>query len=160
MKKWIYPGENERCSRFVFELAVHPELAQHAEPELGVLRRDGKIGAEQLHERTADAIVAALVAGASYGSTGPEIRDIQIHRTDKEGEERTQAEATISCSPAQRIAAVSDSHGTEYHQHGELFETATFALRANARWVRFEIVGENGHKAWSNPFDLTRLERA
>ncbi len=50
--------------------------------------------------------------------------------------------------------------GTEYHQHGALFETATFALRANARWVRFEIVDDRGRKAWSNPFDLTALERA
>ena len=50
--------------------------------------------------------------------------------------------------------------GTEYHQHGTLFETATFALRANARWVRFEIVDDRGRKAWSNPFDLTALERA
>ena len=57
-------------------------------------------------------------------------------------------------------AAISDSTGTEYHQHGELFETATFPLRANSRWVRFEIVDQRGLKAWSNPFDLTGLARA
>ena len=50
-----------------------------------------------------------------------------------------------------------DAYGVEHHQHGELFEEATLALRNNARWTRFEIVGPEGHKAWSNPFDLTSL---
>ena len=61
------------------------------------------------------------------------------------------------CSPAQRIAAVHDAYGTEYHEHGAEFESATFLLRPTARWVRFEIVGPKGDKAWSNPFDLTRI---
>ena len=111
-------------------------------------------------ERTANAVVDALVRGSSYCSTGPEIRNIEVRRIDQQGDGRTLAEATVTCSPAQRIAAIADAHGTEYHEHGALFETATFALRANARWVRFEVVDASGQKAWSNPFDLTGLERA
>ena len=85
---------------------------------------------------------------------------MEVRRIDQQGDGRTLAEATVTCSSAQRIAAIADAHGTEYHEHGELFETATFALRANARWVRFEVVDARGQKAWSNPFDLTGLERA
>ena len=144
------------------ENRLYPALADDDSHAIEADRRDTYQGWTwvRVKERSADAIVEALVAGASYASTGPEIRDIQLRRTDEEGAERTQVEATISCSSAQRIAAVCDSYGTEYHQHSELFETATFALRPNARWVRFEIVGATGLKAWSNPFDLTRLERA
>jgi hypothetical protein len=63
----------------------------------------------------------------------------------------------VECSQVQRIAAVNDAYGTEYHEGGALFETATFALRPNARWVRFEVVGAQGNKAWSNPFDLASV---
>ena len=144
------------------ENRLYPALANDDSHALEADQRDTYQGWTwvRVKERTADAVVAALVAGASYGSTGPAIHDIQLRRTDREGDDRTQVEATVSSSPAQRIAAVSDSFGTEYHQHGALFETATFALRANARWVRFEIIDERGQKAWSNPFDLTALERA
>jgi len=144
------------------ENRLYPALADDDSHAIEADRRDTYQGWTwvRVKERSADAIVQALVGGASYASTGPEIRDIQLRRTDEEGPEHTQVEATVSCSSAQRIAAVCDSRGTEYHQHNELFETATFALRPNARWVRFEVVSATGLKAWSNPFDLTRLERA
>ena len=141
---------------------LYPALANDDSHALESARRDTYQGWTwvRVKERTGAAIVAALAAGASYASTGPEIRDIQIRCSDREGDEKTPCEATVACSPAQRIAAISDSTGTEYHQHGELFETATFPLRANSRWVRFEIVDQRGLKAWSNPFDLTGLARA
>lgn len=111
-------------------------------------------------ERSAEAIVQALADGAGYSSTGPEIHDIRLRRVDTEGEERRLVEATVSCSRAQRVAAVCDSFGTEYREPGNTFESATFNLRPNARWARFEIVAPDGSKAWSNPFDLTALKRA
>ena len=98
-------------------------------------------------ERSAEAIVAALEQGASYSSAGPEIHDIQIQ----------QFEATIKCSEASRIVAVCDSWGTECRGDGSTFNEAIFALRPNARHVRFEIIDPAGAKAWSNPFDLTAL---
>ena len=105
----------------------------------------------RVKERTAEAVVEALATGASYGSSGPEICDIKLKRVD--AEKRT-VEATVSCSEAQRIFAVCDSYGVEYHEDGELFETATFTLRPGAKYVRFEIVDPIGNKAWSNPYDL------
>ena len=39
-------------------------------------------------------------------------------------------------------------------ESGELFTEADFALRKGAKWVRLEISGPQGDKAWSNPVDL------
>jgi len=111
----------------------------------------------RVKERTVEAVLAALVSGTSYASTGPEIRDIQIRLSDESTQERRVAEATVDCSEARRIAAICDVYGAEYDRHGETFETATFPLMPNARWARFEIIGPDGSKAWSNPFDLTAL---
>ncbi len=47
-----------------------------------------------------------------------------------------------------------DAYGTEYREDGGLFTEATFGLRKGARWVRLEIIGPEGDKAWSNPIDL------
>lgn len=113
----------------------------------------------RVKERSPQAIVDALVRGASYSSAGPQIRNIQLKRVDEEGDEQRVVEATVECSEAQRIVAVADKHGTEYRGNGNTFDNATFSLRPNARWTRFEIVGPDGRKAWSNPFDLTKVER-
>ena len=102
-------------------------------------------------ERTPEAVLEALSSGASYGSTGPVIKDITLKATG-DG-----VEATVKCSEAQRIFGVCSSTGVEYQERGQTFEEATFPLRAGAKWVRFEIIGPDGTKAWSNPFDLTEL---
>ena len=101
----------------------------------------------------------ALEAGSSYGTTGPEIHDIKLRRVDEASDDRRVVEASIKCSEAQRIYAVCDSFGTEYKSGNGTFDSATFTIRPNARWARFEIIGPDGTKAWSNPFDLTTLDR-
>ena len=105
----------------------------------------------RVKERTSEAVLEALSSGATYGSTGPTIEHISL---SKSGDE---VEATVKCSEAQRIFAVSDKTGAEYQEKGEIFTEATFPVRPGAQWVRFEVVGPNGAKAWSNPFDLTEL---
>jgi hypothetical protein len=110
--------------------------------------------------KTPEAILTAMETGLCYSSNGPEIRNIQLRRVDKDGDKHRLVEASIECSEARRIYAVSDSYGAQYHEHGATFESATLAVRPNSRWVRFEVVGPQGEKAWSNPFDLTRLERS
>ena len=113
----------------------------------------------RVKDRSAESIVDALVAGASYGSTGPEIHDIQIRRVDTEEDKNLLFEATVKCSEALRICSVSNATGAEYWEHGDTFEEATFPLRRDSKSVRFEVIGPDGSKAWSNPFDLTGLER-
>ena len=106
----------------------------------------------RVKERSADAILEALVNGATYTTTGPEIHDIRI---TEDGEGSRKLQTAISCSEAIRITAVCDSRGTDYEEGGRSFESASFDLPPSSRWVRFEIVGPDGSKAWSNPFDLT-----
>jgi hypothetical protein len=136
------------------ENRLYPALANDDAHAVESAQRDTYQGWTwvRVKERTAAAICEALVQGASYSSTGPQIRDIQFVRNGA-----GVVEATVECSQVQRIAAVNDAYGTEYHEGGALFETATFALRPNARWVRFEVVGAQGNKAWSNPFDLASV---
>lgn len=113
----------------------------------------------RVKERTARAVLDALERGCSYASTGPEIHDIKLRRVDEPKDERRIVEATVRCSEAQRIFAVCDAYGTEYRAGNGTFESATFRVRPNARWARFEVVGPDGSKAWSNPFDLTTVGR-
>ncbi|MEM7030375.1 MAG: CehA/McbA family metallohydrolase [Chloroflexota bacterium] len=110
----------------------------------------------RVKDRSPQAIVAALEVGASYSSTGPDIHDIQIRAiTNEDGQK--QAEVTIHCSEAQTILAVGNVYGNQYRVGQDTFTQATFTLRPNLRWVRFEVIAPNGTKAWSNPFDLTAL---
>lgn len=141
------------------ENKLYPALATDDAHAAATARRDTYQGwtVVRVKERTVEAVLAALVTGASYSTEGPRIRDIQVRAAEGSTDERPVAEATVKCSPARRIAAVSDDWGTEYHLHGEVFEDATFLVRPNARWVRFEVLGTDGLKAWSNPFDLTSL---
>jgi hypothetical protein len=104
-----------------------------------------------------EAIVEALERGASYASTGPEIFNIQLRRLDDPRDGVRLVEASVHCSEAQRILGVCDAFGVSYQEPGRTFERATFTLRRNARWARFEIIGPDGSKAWSNPFDLAAV---
>ena len=135
----------------------YPALANDDSHAVDSARHDTYQGwtVVRVKERTAAAVVEALATGASYGSTGPEIIDIQLRLSDQSTDKSRIVEATVVSSEAQRIFAVCDTYGTEYHEHGSSFETASFSIRANARWSRFEVIAPDGTKAWSNPFDLT-----
>ena len=113
----------------------------------------------RVQDPTAAAVVEALEKGMCYASTGPEIHDIRLQRVDEAGDEQSVVEATVRCSEAQRVAAVCNQLGAEYREVGGTFESATFRLFPGSRWARFEVIGPDGSKAWSNPFDLTGLER-
>lgn len=143
------------------ENRLYPALADDDAHSLDNERNDTYQGwtMVRVKERTPEAICEALQNGTSYGSTGPEIHNIDLRRIDRCGDQDQLVEATVCSTEAQGVTAVHDVYGTEYRKPGETFETATFTLRPNARWVRFEIIGPDGSKAWSNPFDLTSLKR-
>lgn len=108
----------------------------------------------RVRERSSAAIVDALGKGASYCTTGPRIHDIRLRTVAGPEHNQPLVEATVSCSEAQRILAVSDTFGTEYRVPGRSFDKASFSVYPGSRWVRFEVHAPDGSKAWSNPFDL------
>lgn len=134
------------------EARIYPALCNDDAHALESARRDTYQGWTwvRVKERSSAAIHEALVNGASYGSTGPEIRNIEI-RQSADGSR----EGVVDCSPAQRVQAVFDTFGRQYHEHGNPFERAVIPIRPQARWVRFEIIDPEGAKAWSNPMALT-----
>ena len=114
-------------------------------------------------ECTPQAIVAALERGASYCTTGPEIRSLHVERSAGSEAAKRPFRLEVSCSEALRVAAICSSGGADYPA-GPLdpahpFEQATLPLPA-ADWVRVEVIDAHGRKAWSNPIDLTRLGAA
>jgi len=112
----------------------------------------------RVKERSAKAIIEALEQGCAYVSTGPEIYDIKLRRAENTDEKQRVIEATVMCSEAQSIMAIFETYGMEYREsNADTFVQAKFNLRANAHWVRFEIIGPNGAKAWSNPMDLSSV---
>ena len=135
------------------ENRLYPCLGNDDSHQAQEARHDTYLGwtMARVRERTPAAVLQALASGASYASTGPAIHSIEL-RAD--GEE---VEARVRSSEARRVTAVHDQIGKEYHEHGDIFEEAVFTLRPKARWVRFEVMGPEGEKAWSNPFDLTEL---
>ncbi len=110
-------------------------------------------------ERTREAVLDALRAGACYGSTGAEILDLQVTADGVE----------VRCSPATAVTLRSGPwDGGRVHAdaammqwRGEVLERDAAGLVTAARmlfpetwpWGRVEV--ENGDaRAWSNPFAL------
>jgi predicted metal-dependent phosphoesterase TrpH len=116
-------------------------------------------------ERTPEAVLEALRAGAFYSSCGPAFRDIRL-----EGDE-----LVVETSPVRSIAAVGQppygarvnagSHGLaifgrrkmtasglrEGIVDGEPLTEARFPAMPGLRYVRIEIIDAQGRYAWSNP---------
>lgn len=143
------------------ENKLYPALANDDAHARGEDNVDTYVGwtMARTKERTTQAVFEALCTGACYASTGPEIHDVKLQRTDLPGNQQTIVELHIRCSEAQAINAVCDIIGNHYREGGQAFTEATFSLQPDSRWVRLEVVGMDGSKAWTNPFDLTALER-
>ncbi|MEO8290636.1 MAG: CehA/McbA family metallohydrolase [Gaiellaceae bacterium] len=108
-------------------------------------------------ERSAEAVLAALDAGAFYSSTGPEIR----------GLETEDGAVEIQCSPARSVtlltgrtkgARVNAGEGAYIHS-GQVVETDDDGLITRARLLRptrtpygrIEVEDVQGRRAWTNP---------
>jgi hypothetical protein len=112
-------------------------------------------------EKTQEAVLDALRAGMFYGSTGPEIRDVDI-------DEHT---VVVRCSPAQAVTLYSgrgrgaraNAGRLGYPNHSEVLERNDDGLITSARlernydggqYGRVEVLDAHGNKAWSNPLWL------
>lgn len=93
------------------------------------------------------ALLEALRRGNFYSSMGPEIRGIRA-------EGRT---VTVNCSPARSIYLIGDLWHCPDARHsweGEPLTEAAFALHQGQRYLRVEVVDNEGRSAWSNAYFL------
>src|SRR5205085_3386600 len=108
-------------------------------------------------ERSADAVLAALSEGRFYGSTGPEIRGLEL------GED----EVVVDCSPAASVTLFAGrtrgarvNAGRLGYPHRArilarnddgLITRAALERPARARYGRVEVADADGRRAWTNP---------
>jgi hypothetical protein len=111
-------------------------------------------------ERSGAAVIAALLAGRAYASTGPELHAIELDG----------AQVEVRCSPARSVRMRSGPwDGCSVHADPFLYPTrgritaraadgtitgARFDLPRLWRWGRIEVEDAHGRRAWSNPFPL------
>jgi hypothetical protein len=107
-------------------------------------------------EKTQEAVLDALRTGLFYGSTGPEIRDIEVSDGD----------VVVRCSPAEAVTLYSgrwrgaraNAGRLGYPNHSEIIERNDDGLITAARlfrpyeapYGRVEVLDRSGNKAWSN----------
>lgn len=89
-----------------------------------------------------EALLASLLAGDYYSSTGPEIHTITV-------EDNT---ITIECSPASRILVTGGIPGKQV-RGGDGLSRCVFPLDMfhGSAYVRVTVVDAVGGRAWSNP---------
>ena len=102
-------------------------------------------------EKSEESIVDAILKGRFYASRGPEIYDFGV-RTLENGKR----EVYIECSDVREIHFVAfNPLGKSFvGEKGELRSSACCNVNENWKYVRAEIVDDNGYQAWTNPIFL------
>jgi PHP domain-containing protein len=94
-------------------------------------------------ENTPEALLAALLAGEYYCSTGPQISDIRISPDTVE----------VDCSSVATI--IVQGQGTSMATlHGVNMTTGKLSRQrlTGSQWLRVTVIDRAGKRAWSNPF--------
>lgn len=94
-------------------------------------------------ENSPEAIVAGLKAGAFFSTQGPRIHSISI-----EGDS-----LHVECSPAAGVVVAGRGHQHSY-KFGQGLSYAEIPLQGlrGSPWFRVIVLGEDGKRAWSNPY--------
>jgi len=109
-------------------------------------------------EKTQAAVLDALRTGAFYGSTGPEIRGVEV----------SEHEVVVDCSPAAAVTlycgrwhgARANAHRLGYPNHSRVLARDDDGLITRVslerpwdggRYGRVEVKAADGTKAWTNP---------
>ena len=97
-------------------------------------------------ERTADAILDAILAGSFYASSGPTIEDVTLE----------EGQVTVRCSPCQAVHVICPTAGCgtttrRLERDGGPYTEVTLPLKADWNPIRIECVDDRGRKAWTNP---------
>jgi hypothetical protein len=94
-------------------------------------------------ENTPEAILAALKGGHFYSTQGP-----SIHHVELQGDS-----ILVECSPAQGILAIGRGYQHSYaFANGMSHVSLPRAPLDGSPWIRIIVIGENGRRAWTNPY--------
>jgi hypothetical protein len=109
-------------------------------------------------DRTQAAVLDALRSGAFYGSTGPEIRGVEVGEHEVVVECSPSAAVTLYCGRARGARANAGRLGYPNHARvlarnddGLLTRVALERPWDGGRYGRVEVKAEDGTKAWTNP---------
>ncbi|MFC9498421.1 CehA/McbA family metallohydrolase [Streptomyces sp. NPDC056982] len=92
-----------------------------------------------------DQLLAALIAGHYYSSTGPELHDIRL-----DGDK-----LAIRCSPVRKIQVTGGTPGVQLLEGASLTEAVLPVERFRHGYCRVTVEDAAGRRAWSNPIHLT-----
>ncbi len=100
----------------------------------------------QAEELSVPAVMDALRSVRFYATTGPQIRRIEYDRG---------REVRVRCTPASAVVFYSDCPWAAGRVvTGEGITEAAYLVQKNDSFVRVEIRGEDGRKAWSAPISV------
>ncbi len=101
--------------------------------------------------KSIESIMSAVKSGSFYSSTGPEIYDFRL-------ENRV---VSIKCSPVKKIRIIKYEPSGRYFEapSGSYLTEASTGIKGIEKYVRIEIIDENGFKAWTNPIFLHEEEK-
>jgi len=97
-------------------------------------------------------IISSLEKGLFYASTGVDIRSIYVEH----------GIIHISCSPCKRIAMTTLGRVAKLSCAGkdEMLTSAQFEIKSEYDFVRFELTGPTGEKAWSQAYWIKDIPKA
>ena len=98
-------------------------------------------------ELTIESIMTAFRSGAFYSTLGPELTDLKVVGTNG------QRKLIVNCSPAKVVFFKGQrSRGRRIvAPEGEMLTEVEYEVPTSAKYVRVEVIDEQGKKAWSNP---------
>lgn len=97
----------------------------------------------QAEDHTAAAVMDALRAGRFYATQGPQIRQIEYER----------GQVKVDCSEAEAVIFYSARPWSEFRVSGGPHVTrAVYNVSREDRFVRVQVIDDQGRSAWSSPF--------
>ena len=96
----------------------------------------------KVEENIPDALLAALKAGHTYATTGPEIHEVTW----------SEDTVTVRCSAAASVI-VQGKASSSAARHGDSMTKVSVSLDrlVNSDWMRLTVVDRAGKRAWTNP---------
>ncbi|MBI2192284.1 MAG: CehA/McbA family metallohydrolase [Planctomycetes bacterium] len=160
---------NDTCQQLIgkgFSESTWDEVLEKIGPKFGIAADDSHgVDHDVFHawinvkapDLTMGSILQALKTGCFYSSLGPEIRDIEITPTQvkgRSGETIDTHRIHVWCDPVKSISFKAQRYRGSYvpAKDGGWVTEGEHVVQPGTKYLRVEIAGADGKKAWSNPF--------